>query len=249
MVFTNGLGDEIDRIVGYRPPDGFLKELKRIQNGINTLPALLAKIEQKPEKFSTLHKLINKYADMNEKALAKEKINTILEADIDSAGTAAFLLVSYNAHEIQDPTALINYANKNLDNGYTEKALSKAKDILRNKGDNPVFEAEIYLRYIEFLKEPTPGTLNEFAWRMSELDLNLEIALERITRGIEKTTDLDQIYMFIDTKAEVLWKMGRVEKALTEIEICINGKPDDKYYAEQKEKFEKSLKGIDPTSL
>ena len=249
IVFTNGNGDEIDRIVGYRPPEEFLKELKRIQSGINTLPALLSKLEQEPAKFSTLHKLINKYTDMDEKALAKEKINAILDADIDSAGTAAFLLVFLNAHETHDPTALIKYANENLDNGYTEKALSKAKDILRNKGDNPEFEAEIYLRYIESLKEPTAGTLNGFAWRMSELDLNLEIALEKIISGILNTTDLDQKYMFIDTKAEVLWKMGRVEEALIEIEICVKGKPEDKYYREQKEKFQHSMKKGISTSL
>ena len=91
IVFLNDKGGEIDRIVGYLPPDKFLKELKRIHNGSNTLPALLLDLQLNPTKFSTLFRLIKKYENMNEKELAKEMIDTILSADTDSAGTAAFL--------------------------------------------------------------------------------------------------------------------------------------------------------------
>ncbi len=46
--------------------------------------------------------------------------------------------------------------------------------------------------------------------------------------------------MYSDTKAEVLWKMGRVEEAIAEIEKCISFDSEDKYYGEQLEKFQKS---------
>ena len=54
IVFANEKGEEIDRIVGYMPPEPFLKELNRIQSGKNTLPALLEDFQQNPSKFSTL---------------------------------------------------------------------------------------------------------------------------------------------------------------------------------------------------
>ena len=47
--------------------------------------------------------------------------------------------------------------------------------------------------------------------------------------------------MFIDTKAELLWKMGMVDDAISEIEKCVTYKPEDTYYNEQLEKFKKSL--------
>ena len=141
---------------------------------------------------------------MNEKELAKEMIDTILSADTDSAGTAAFLSLIYDAREAQNPELLIKYANQNPDNENTEKVLQEAMAILRRRGDNPELEAELYLRYIFSVTEPTPNTLNSFAWRMSELEMHLDIALEKVTWGIERTSDLNQKYMFIDTKAEVL---------------------------------------------
>ena len=47
--------------------------------------------------------------------------------------------------------------------------------------------------------------------------------------------------MFLDTKAELLWKMGRVDEAISEIKKCVTYKPEDTYYNEQLEKFKKSL--------
>ncbi|MBA66170.1 MAG: hypothetical protein CMG55_10255 [Candidatus Marinimicrobia bacterium] len=41
------------------------------------------------------------------------------------------------------------------------------------------------------------------------------------------------------SKAEVLWKMGRIDEALIEIKKCLVFSPDDKYYKEQFEKFNK----------
>jgi tetratricopeptide (TPR) repeat protein len=75
---------------------------------------------------------------------------------------------------------------------------------------------------------------------MSELKLNLDLALEKVNWAIENEIDEKNKHMYIDTKAEVLWKMGRVEEAIAEIEKCISFDSEDKYYGEQLEKFQKS---------
>lgn len=49
LVVVDAAGDEVDRIVGYLPPDRFLAEIARIGKGEGTLPALKAKVAAEPE--------------------------------------------------------------------------------------------------------------------------------------------------------------------------------------------------------
>ena len=43
IIILDSSGSELDRIVGYLPPENFLKELNRIKNGTNTLSDLQLK--------------------------------------------------------------------------------------------------------------------------------------------------------------------------------------------------------------
>ncbi|MFQ5454256.1 MAG: thioredoxin fold domain-containing protein, partial [Candidatus Zixiibacteriota bacterium] len=45
IVLTDSKGEEIDRIVGYRPADEFLQTLENYKNGIGTLDDLLSKAD------------------------------------------------------------------------------------------------------------------------------------------------------------------------------------------------------------
>jgi len=240
IIIANENGQEVDRIVGYMPPEPFLEKLNQIKNGINTMPTLLGELELDPTKFSTLFKLANKYENMNDKASAREMINVILEAGTDSSGAAAFQSILYDARETRDPTPLIIYADKNPDSENSSAALEEAMWFVRGIGDDPDLEADLFIRFVNGMKEPNPGLLNGFAWRMSELEKNLDHALEKVNWAIENEADEKNKHMYIDTKAEVLWKMGRVEEAIAEIEKCISFDSEDKYYGEQLEKFRKS---------
>jgi len=112
---------------------------------------------------------------------------------------------------------------------------------VRRAGENSDLEADLYVRIVNRMKDPNPSRLNGFSWRMSELEKNMDLALEKIIWAIDHVTDEEQKYMFIDTKAELLWKMGMVDDAISEIEKCVTYKPEDTYYNEQLEKFKKSL--------
>ena len=83
--------------------------------------------------------------------------------------------------------------------------------------------------------------VNSFSWRMSELEINLDIALEKTNYAISKVINEKQKYMFIDTKAEILYKMKNYNLAINEIKKCVKYKPDDKYYLKQLEKFKKEI--------
>ena len=82
------------------------------------------------------------------------------------------------------------------------------------------------------------NSYNDLAWLYAEEDKNLEEALILV----EKALSFDpEEYAFLDTKAEVLYKMGRVEEALAIEEELLNKNPSDEYLKEQVEKFSKKL--------
>lgn len=49
LVVVDAAGDEVDRIVGYLPPEKYLAEIARIRSGEGTLPALKAKVAASPD--------------------------------------------------------------------------------------------------------------------------------------------------------------------------------------------------------
>ena len=63
IVITDNKGVEIDRIVGYLKAPEFLKQLKRIREGENTIKSLLNKFQLDPRNFNTLFTLAKKYEE------------------------------------------------------------------------------------------------------------------------------------------------------------------------------------------
>ena len=241
IIFINKDGIEIDRIIGYRDPIPYLNELKRIQAGRNTLPTLLTSFQTNPKNFSTLFKLAKKYEAMGDGKSAKKMIDAILVANIDSAGTGKFFEVLYNSRETQDPSGLLKYIDETLEGSYIASAIQEAMNLVRKDGSNPSLEANLFLKLINLEENPSPSMLNSFAWRMSELGINLDIAYRKINMAINQVKDNDQKFMFIDTKAEILWKQNRFNDAIYEIKKCVTAFPDNAYYNEQLLKFQNSL--------
>jgi len=50
LIFVNADGNEIDRIIGYRPVDEFLAEIKRINNNRGTIGNLTDQLKANPTK-------------------------------------------------------------------------------------------------------------------------------------------------------------------------------------------------------
>ena len=57
MVFLDGSGDEVERIVGYLPADALLKEIRRIRTG-DTLFACLRELEQNPADADAIRRVV-----------------------------------------------------------------------------------------------------------------------------------------------------------------------------------------------
>ena len=99
--------------------------------------------------------------------------------------------------------------------------------------------------YKEFSDRFTSDTniLNGYAWRMSELKINLEDALEKSEKAIILAAENPQNQAnIIDTKAEILWVLGHNTKAIETINLAIDIDPKSDYFMKQKIKFQNSLK-------
>ena len=88
-----------------------------------------------------------------------------------------------------------------------------------------------------------PGALNSYAWRMAEIETNLDDALIKIRTAVELTADNPNRQAgIIDTEAEVLWKLKRYDEAIEAIDRSLAIDPESQYYKDQKKKFIESKK-------
>ncbi len=246
FVFVDENGDEIDRIVGYLPPAEYLAEMTRIRNGINTVPDLVRQLEEDPDNADLLVNLAGKVEAMSGLKVAMtywEMLFSLEDVKPVTHSTAALKMALYHAQENEDPETLVSFINNETNTEVLPKAYNALRNFYRRTQDK-MAEADTYRRYVDFMsgvqKEST-GLLNGYAWRMTELELNLENALERVSQGIDMLAEdasSREKAQIMDTKGEVLWKLGRVDEAVAVMDECIVLQPEDTYYQEQKTKFQ-----------
>ena len=274
ILLLDSSGNEIDRIVGYRPPDEFMVELVRIKSGINTLSSLQSKYLKNMDDNSLELTLAEKYIDLNVKDSAEKHLKNallyyeqeneftfqnifnisqlyyrigsvdvsinlldkIVESNIDSSETAYFYGLLYKAKVSKKIDDLLQYVSIIENIEWKKLSYWQAMRIVKKSGEDLDLEASIYLKAVNLYNKNykyLPSLLNGFAWRMTELGRNLPIALKKVNIALEYGEDIQ----ILDTKAEVLWKLGRTEEALEIINKCIQGDPNKKHYQDQKAKF------------
>ena len=274
ILLLDSEGNEIDRIVGYRPSDEFLNELNRIKNRENTLSDLITRYKKNINNSSVKIDLAEKYILMNLPDSARslldniysyqkkkhqldfsvsfnlsqlyykirsldrsiEILDQIVESGVDSSDIAYFYRLLYKSKRSSDIDALLEYAELSENIDRKQKSYWQIIRILKKHKREPDLEAELYLKVIALYTSDykyLPSLLNSFAWRMTELEKNLDIALVKINKALEYGEDIK----ILDTKAEVLWKLNRSEEAVEIIEKCILSDPQNKYYKDQKKKF------------
>jgi len=246
LVFVDSKGEEVDRIVGFRSPVEFLKQIKRVQSGVGTIPYLIKMTQNDPNKFQWWTDLASKYEDKKDLKSAVEVWESVAEAGLGDKVFVEYKLTELYGFINNDVLDLEYYIADNLNSEYAPYAFRSVISILRKKKEVES-EADAWRRYInlmELKKTYTPSLYNSFAWRMAELDINLDKALEKIRRALQMQTNNDSaaIAGYKDTEAEILWKMGNIDEAVKVIDECIALQPDDKYMKDQKEKFLQSLK-------
>ena len=80
---------------------------------------------------------------------------------------------------------------------------------------------------------------NELAWLFAEDGRNLNEALQLIEEALQRSPDK---FAFLDTKAEVLYKLQRIEEAIKIARDLTKRYPSNQYALAQLKKFEQALK-------
>ena len=238
IIFLDNAGNEIDRFYGYKPAYEFSIKMENILSGKNTFTYFLSEFEQGNYSAEILKPLADKYREKgdNETALS-------LYLQLLGTGNIAkddFIESRYYIASLslkKDNLKLINEFLINFENSdFFEVAVYDLISYYKGNNDSDN-EVVIYNQYIEKLINSSQF-LNGYAWRMSELNINLDDALVKVNHALTLLSSSEVSYAnILDTKAEVLWKAGHIEDAISIIEEAISLNPESQYYKAQKEKF------------
>ena len=245
LLFLDSNKNEIDRFYGSYDAAEFLKKLKNIKSGENTLPALQAEYQKGNYSVENLSQLAEKYSERGNDSLATFLHNQILQSKnlpINIFYKSKFYL-SLQALKKNDSSMLESYVNQYPDSPQLKDAINQLLGFykINNAVDK---ELECFQKYINQLSND-PWFLNQFSWRMTELNQNLDFALEKINIALSIIGQNEKgIANIIDTKAEILWKMGKTSEAIEIINEAILYDPTNTYYQEQKNKFIQSLSNL-----
>ena len=155
--------------------------------------------------------------------------------------TAELFFAKNQLNKDGTPSEMIRLINKydNLD--YQKDAYQTLVYHYQRSGEM-VDEAKIYKEFSDKFNADS-NILNGYAWRMTELKLNLDDALTKSTLAAQLTAENPENQAnILDTKAEILWLLDRYEEAIDVINLAIDINSDSDYFREQKRKFQNSKK-------
>ena len=244
-VFLKPDGTEIDRIVGYLPTEKFLAEIQRIQQGSNTYLSLEKAVREDPDDVGTLlsfaRKVESRGGEGSRALRLWQRVDSLSAPQAGADTLARFKIAEYRSTNSNRPGPLRDFLEEHPGSAFQVEARRALIRIYRKLGETDE-EAEMYQEMIELAEETgeiNPGMLNSYAWRMAELDLHLQDAFARAEQAVDLSSESSakSRAQILDTKAEVLWKLGDTTRAVEVIEQCIQLQPDDEYYQEQRAKF------------
>jgi len=245
IVFVNSEGEEIERIVGYLPQDRFFSELQRIDRGEDTYASLENQVQESPKDVALLVNFAQKIEERNQYSQDVldlwQKIAGLTTAQDRYHTVAIYKVAEQQAMLNHDPQPLETYIQAHPNQMPTLQAYSKLVQVYRSNGETAM-EAETFRTLVDkaiAARQYNASMLNGYAWRMAELEMNLEDALKKVEQAVVMSSneDVETRAQIMDTQAEVLWKLGRTDEAVQVINQCINLQPDDDYYQKQKQKF------------
>ena len=246
LVFLNDEGEEIERVLGYKDYSDFLNILNDVVANTNTFMSLFEKYE-KGDRSSELIDMLSAKSELKNDQNLSENLYQFILSNSNSFKIEAieraqlyFARVDLKNGNLDKINNFI-LSSKNLDN------IKKAYNlILRHYRavDNENMELLTHKKLISLFPDD-PSILNGYGWRMSELEKELEDALEKIDRALSILDKNESSYPHVlDTKAEILWKMGLIDEAVIIIEEAILIDEKAEYYKNQKTKFLNSKKEI-----
>lgn len=209
-------GEEIDRLLGYKPPDEFLTDLSNYVEGKNTMAAILAELKKKPDNTTMQYALARKYTDRNDWSGVQTAYTKVLELDPSNAlghrEEAEYYVAVAKLRSDKDAGPLTTFVSTYPSSDMVRGAVSslirfhvKAKDA---DATRKVFET-----YIASHADDR-SMMNNYAWSCAENLMNLEHAATVAARAVTLATDNGEKASYIDTQATAVFGLGKIEDAI-----------------------------------
>ena len=238
IIFLDSYGNELDRVSGYLPEYEFLIKMKNVLSGKRTFTYYLEEYNKNNHSAEILSSLASKYQEQGESEAALNLYNQLLQTsniskqDFDNARYNIAIL----SIQKDNIALMLEFLNDYKQYPDLENAVYELIDYYKSKSMEKE-EFELYNKYIDQFNN-SYSFLNSYSWRMTELNKNLDDALLKINYALNLIDkSVKQYPNILDTKAEVLWKLGETDKAIKIIDEAIKLEPNSQYYRNQKEKF------------
>jgi tetratricopeptide (TPR) repeat protein len=207
-------GEEIDRLLGYMPPDKFLQTLGDYLKGVNTVGALKAELAKNPNNASTQYQMATKYAMQGDLASASPYYKKVIELDPkhEHADEASFYIAMNEFRTVKDPAPLNAFADKYPNSPYAGSAfMTAANSYMRDKKfDEARKQFETY-----FAKHPDAAQeMNNVAWGLAEQKVMLDYAAALSGKAVSLAKTGEEKAMYLDTQATVEFNRGNASKAI-----------------------------------
>ena len=228
VIFIDKDGTEIDRLIGYDTPDNYIPLVNDI---------LEAFLTNNPDDNSTLYNIAKKYSDRGEAEKANNFFKQFLEnnpTNMEEEITSAEFLLAKAGWDNGDISGLQKFIK---DNPNSDNCMSAYQLIARfyTTESDTLMEIQTLKEMTEVFPESS-SAMNSYAWRMTELNKNLDEALIIAKKGVE-LADESSKPMILDTQAEIEWMLKDFQSAISTIKLAINLDPENDYYQAQLEKF------------
>jgi tetratricopeptide (TPR) repeat protein len=242
LLVVDAEGKEVNREMGYRPPDRFVRFLEDTRNGRTSIPALEARIaggEDSHENRAALGELYAKRGDLDQ---AREQVDRALAlAPDDPTGRAGDLqlFVAATARSSGNPAAAATDAQRFLERFPKSPRRVEALGLLAASQADQGQGAEALGTFRQVLVEQpgNPQLLMTYARFAAALGLDLEAATDSAKRAVTLTGGGTNA---LDALAEVYGARGMWQDAVDTIQKALDAKPGDAYLKGRLERFQES---------
>lgn len=231
VVFVNGEGNEIDRIIGYFPAKDFLSIMKDYNEGKNTMPSLKSALEKNNDDVEANFKMARKFSDIGDMEKSKTFAEKVLKLDPDNTNgytDDAELMLAQLSNKSENVEAFVKkYPNSELlktayislaEISYAEKKPEKSDEYYKLLFDKyGKSDEEISFAYGQFLISKMYGITQKKDAVEADYKNGIAIA-EECLNFVKGSTNEGSCYYYL---ANFYLKLGDKAKANENIEKAI----------------------------
>jgi tetratricopeptide (TPR) repeat protein len=216
ILLVSPAGDEIDRLVGYLPPQPFIKAVQGYLNGENTMAALKKAADTHPNDPAAVFALAGKYSERMDLSNAADRYMQYLVLDPkDSLGhrvDAMFAIALASTRIKNEPSALKNFVEQYPQAPQTRQGLAMLMDLyIRQKNAEEARHAfESYIK----LSPDDAQMMNNYAWECAKMQINQEHAEKIAAEAVALAKDDKERAMYLDTQAATAFALGKQGEAV-----------------------------------